>query len=86
MVPLVLFDQEKNVTEAEVQKLQNYLRNKFGNDKFRLVDRIKSVDSLEVYLDEEFIGTLYRDDEDGEIFDANAQKKGPRINVKKSRW
>ena len=55
------------MTEAEVQKLQNYLRNKFGNDKFRLVDRIKSVDSLEVYLDEEFIGTLYRDDEDGEV-------------------
>ncbi len=67
MVSLVLFDQEKKVTEAEVQKLQNYLRNKFGNDKFRLVDRIKSVDSLEVYLDEEFIGTLYRDDEDGEV-------------------
>ncbi len=56
-----------NVTEADVQKLQNYLRNKFGNDNFRLVDRIKSVDSLEVYLAEEFIGTLYRDDEDGEI-------------------
>ena len=53
--------------ESEVQKLQNYLRNKFGNDNFRLVDRIKSTDSLEVYLAEEFIGTLYRDDEDGEV-------------------
>ena len=31
------------------------------------MDRIKSADSLEVYLAEEFIGTLYRDDEDGEI-------------------
>jgi len=55
------------VTESEVQKLQNYLRNKFGNDNFRLVDRIKSTDSVEVYLGEEFIGTLYRDDEDGEV-------------------
>ena len=55
------------MTEAEVKKLQNYLRNKFGNDSFRLVDRIKSTDSVEVYLAEEFIGTLYRDDEDGEI-------------------
>ena len=61
------FNREKSVTEAEVQKLQNYLRNKFGNDDFRLVDRIKSSDSVEVYLAEEFIGTLYRDDEDGEI-------------------
>ena len=55
------------MTESEVQKLQNYLRNKFGNDNFRLVDRIKSTDSVEVYLAEEFIGTLYRDDEDGEV-------------------
>ena len=55
------------MTEAEVQKLQYYLCEKFSNDKFRLVDRIKSADSLEVYLAEEFIGTLYRDDEDGDI-------------------
>jgi hypothetical protein len=55
------------VTESEVQKLQKYLREKFGNDNFRLVDRIKSEDSLEVYLAEEFIGTLYRDDEEGEV-------------------
>ena len=55
------------MTEAEVQKLQNYLRDKSSNEKFRLVDRIKSADSLEVYLAEEFIGTLYRDDEDGEV-------------------
>ena len=55
------------MTEVEVQKLQKYLRDKFGNDNFRLLDRIKSADSLEVYLAEEFIGTLYRDDEDGEI-------------------
>ena len=55
------------MTEAEIKKLQNYLRNKFGNESFRLVDRIKSADSVEVYLANEFIGTLYRDDEDGEI-------------------
>ena len=55
------------MTEVEVQKLQNYLREKFGNKDFRLVDRIKSTDSVEVYLAEEFIGTLYRDEEDGEI-------------------
>ena len=55
------------MTEAEIKNLQNYLRNKFGNESFRLVDRIKSTDSVEVYLADEFIGTLYRDDEDGEI-------------------
>lgn len=55
------------MTEAEVQKLQKYLREKFFNENFRLVDRIKSEDSLEVYLGEEFIGTLYRDDDEGEV-------------------
>jgi hypothetical protein len=55
------------VIEAEVQKLQSYLRDKFSNENFRLVDRIKSADSLEVYLAEEFIGIIYRDDEDGEV-------------------
>ncbi len=55
------------MTEAEVQKLQQYLRDKFGNENFRLVDRIKSEESLEVYLAEEFLGTLYRDDEEGEV-------------------
>jgi len=55
------------VTEIEVQKLQKYLRSKFNNDNFRLVSRIKAQDSLEVYLGEEFIGTLYRDEEEGEV-------------------
>ena len=55
------------MTEVEVKKLQTYLREKFGNENFRLVDRLKSEDSLEVYLAEEFIGTLYRDDEEGEV-------------------
>jgi len=55
------------VTEIEVQKLQKYLRSKFNNNNFRLVSRIKAQDSLEVYLGEEFIGTLYRDEEEGEV-------------------
>jgi hypothetical protein len=60
------------VTEIEVQKLQKYLRSKFNNDNFRLVSRIKAQDSLEVYLGEEFIGTLYRDEEEGEVsYDLN---------------
>ena len=60
------------MTEIEVQKLQKYLRSKFNNNNFRLVSRIKAQDSLEVYLGEEFIGTLYRDEEEGEVsYDLN---------------
>ena len=55
------------MTEVELQKLQKYLRDKFGNEHFRIVDRVKSEDSVEVYLTEEFIGTIYRDEDEGEV-------------------
>jgi len=55
------------VTESEIQKLQKYLRDKFGNEYIRITDRIKSEVSVEVYIQDEFIGTIYRDDEEGEI-------------------
>ncbi len=55
------------MTESEIQKLQKYLRDKFGNEYIRITDRIKSEVSVEVYIQDEFIGTIYRDDEEGEI-------------------
>jgi hypothetical protein len=55
------------VTELEVKKLQTYLCDKFGNQDFRLVERVRAEDSLEVYLGEEFIGTIYRDDDDDDV-------------------
>jgi hypothetical protein len=59
--------QERKVTESEVKKLQTYLCEKFGSDNFHLVERVRAEDSLEVYLGEEFMGTLYRDEDDGDI-------------------
>ena len=55
------------MTESEIQKLQKYLRDKFGNEYIRVTDRIKSETSVEVYIQDEFIGIIYRDDEEGEI-------------------
>ncbi len=55
------------MTESEIQKLQKYLRDKFGNEYIRITDRIKSETSVEVYIQDEFIGIIYRDDEEGEI-------------------
>ncbi|MFA7276504.1 MAG: DUF3126 family protein [Pseudobdellovibrionaceae bacterium] len=51
---------------AEIAKLQKYLQTKFGQPGLALKDR-KSGDSLEVILNGEFIGVIYRDDEDGEV-------------------
>lgn len=51
--------------KSEIARVQQYLRNKFGTDRFRVKARPDG--SAEVHLGDEFIGTLYRDDEDGEV-------------------
>jgi Protein of unknown function (DUF3126) len=48
-----------------VPALTNYLRRRLGNDKLRVVTRPKKMDSLEVYLGEEFIGVLFVENEKG---------------------
>ena len=55
------------MTEDELRRVQNYLRDKFGNPKIRLRDRTQSDESVEVFVGEEFIGVIYRDEEDGEV-------------------
>lgn len=48
-----------------VPVLNAYLRNKFENENIRVVVRPKKTDSLEVYIDEEFIGVLFLEVEKG---------------------
>lgn len=55
-----------NFERAEITKLQTYLQKKFGQSGLVLRDR-KTNDSLEVLLDGEFLGVIYKDAEDGEI-------------------
>jgi len=55
------------VDKKELEKVQAYLRRTFGNTNLRTVGRPKKMDSAEVYLGEEFIGVLFRDEEDGEL-------------------
>ncbi len=50
----------------EIRKLENYMRRLFGNTKLRVVPRPKKDDSAEVYIDEEFIGVMFVDDEEDE--------------------
>ncbi len=53
------------MNKSELIKLENYLVNQFGSD-FQL-KLSKSKDSAEVYLHNEFIATIYKDEDDGEI-------------------
>lgn len=53
-------------TSAEILELQTYLQAKFGNKNLEIKARQKAKDSLEVTLSGEFIGTIYKDTDDGE--------------------
>ncbi len=54
------------MTENEIRRLQSYLRTTFDNDRLKLV-RGRKDDSVEVFLGDEFIGLVYRDEDEGEV-------------------
>jgi hypothetical protein len=51
----------------EIVKVQAYLQQTFNNNMLKLMKRPKATDSLEVMLDDEFIGIVYRDEDEGEV-------------------
>ncbi len=51
----------------EVARVQRYLRDKFGTDRIILGPTTGKDGSVEVNLGGEFIGIIYRDEEDGEV-------------------
>lgn len=55
------------MNKSEITRLQSYLQTKFTNKKLSLAERKEAKDSVEVMLDGEFIGVIYRDDDEGEI-------------------
>ncbi|WP_138379117.1 DUF3126 family protein [Luteithermobacter gelatinilyticus] len=56
------------MTRTEVLRLRKYLNDKFDTTKFSLqAPSTKDQDSVEVLYDGEFIGVIYKDDEEGEI-------------------
>jgi len=54
------------VKPEEIAKLDAYLKRIF-NDQIIVKSRHKKDDSAEVYLGDEFLGIMFRDDEDGEL-------------------
>jgi hypothetical protein len=55
------------VTPEEIGKLQTFLRRKFELPALAVRRRPQKDDSAEVYIGEEFIAVIYRDDEEGEL-------------------
>jgi hypothetical protein len=54
------------VKPDEIIKLDAYFKRIF-NDKMVIKARPRKDDSAEVYLDDEFLGIVFRDDEDGDL-------------------
>jgi hypothetical protein len=51
----------------EIAKLTKFFREKFNNPALSVRVRPQKKDSGELYLGDEFIGIVFRDEEDGEL-------------------
>ena len=51
----------------ELAKLTKYFRNTFGSPTITVRKRPQKDDSAEVYIGDEFIGVISKDEEDGEL-------------------
>ncbi|MFZ1110773.1 MAG: DUF3126 family protein [Rhodomicrobium sp.] len=55
------------MTPEEIKSLEQYLRKTFELKDIEVKKRNKKQDSVEVFVKEEFIGVIYKDDEDNEV-------------------
>ena len=54
------------MTRDEILKLERYLKKIFRLPQIQVRQRPRKEDSAEVFVDEEFIGVIYRDEDEGE--------------------
>jgi hypothetical protein len=52
---------------ADIARVEAYLRKTIGSDRIRIDVPQSRTASIEVWAGNEFLGTLHRDDEDGEV-------------------
>ncbi len=55
------------MTGAEISKLEQFFQRKFKLPTIEIRQRPRKDDSAELFIGDEFIGVIYRDDEDGEV-------------------
>ncbi|MEH6494723.1 MAG: DUF3126 family protein [Pseudomonas marincola] len=55
------------MTRTESLRVQRYLREKFENEEFLVKERRPSDGTAEVLIGEEFLGVVYRDEDEGEV-------------------
>ena len=52
---------------SEVRRLQQYLRGLFRLDTIEIQTRANKDDSVEVSIGDEFIGVIFKDEDEGEV-------------------
>ena len=57
----------EDLADPQRWRLEKYLRNLFRLDTITIVERPKRTDSVEVQVNGEFVGVLFKDEEDGEV-------------------
>ena len=50
-----------------IKKIENFFKQKFNNKKIKIEGRANKNDSAEVLIDDEFIGVVFEDNEDGDM-------------------
>jgi hypothetical protein len=55
------------LNRVETLRVEKYLKNLFRLDTITLRARPNKDDSVEVYIGEEFIGVVFKDEEDGDV-------------------
>ena len=58
---------EDDLDAHEIQRLEKYLQRTFKLPEMQVKARPSKDDSAEVYIGDEFIGVLFRDDEDDDL-------------------
>ena len=51
----------------EIKQIQQYLNKKFFTEYYEIKEDNNNSNSVEVYFKKEFIGLIYKDEEDGEL-------------------
>lgn len=53
--------------KTDIPRVQRYLRQLFRTDQLRVVPHARKKDMAEVFIGDEYIAPLYREEEDGEV-------------------
>lgn len=57
----------QDLKPEEIRKLDAYFKRTFGNPSLQVKARPRKDDSCEVYVGDEFLGIIFKDEEEGEL-------------------